>query len=864
MRALPVPARVRYALRPMPAPVKLPLCTALVAAFLAVGPVRAAEEGDLPARIDALMEARRWAEARPLAAEWVAKLEKAGKSTEPLVRAQARHVLGSLQDRLGDHEAALATLAAAADDYGRASAEPALRAACEEEAARAAQAVGRLTDAEKWLRQALARRPGADAAPTQAQLAELLVKSGRFDEAGALLRQARPGEDDAAGKFLLARAAGVLSHSLGRYDEAIRHFRDARTVAASLGDEGEALRASVEGQIGQSWFRMGRLADAEKALEATFAFFSRNTAGADEALAALNNLTAVWLASGRAREAVERLEASPLLHAAGNGPEAITLWLNLGAAAVRADKADTARRALDRARELADTFLPKVHLLHGQIAATRQALALREKDATVAREQAQMASTQALNWMQRLRGWGSEEEWLEFRRTLDPVSPLATVGSAAAAELADAVLVSQGVALDELLRRRARRASGESAATAADVAATLPADAALVNFTWWQPVSFAAAPPRYGALVLTKGGLPQWIDLGAADVIETRLRRIIATARDTVAANAPVKDRAALDFQLSQLRSLVWDPVAPLVRGKPRLLLRPDGMLQFVPWAVLREEGGGAFFCQTHPRVTVLGQARRLPPMANPARGWRVLAVSAAPVGGEALFSGEPPPPLTPDLWHDLQEMPALPGTQAEAAAIRAAAGERVPISEPAPVEAAFATAPAPRVLHFCGHGFASEPDSLNGAPLLRAGLVMADCAQGLRALAAGTPRPAATDGLLFSTDAAALDLEATELVVLSGCQTGLGHWQPGEHLAGLRHAFFIAGVRHVASTLWDLNDAAAPDLVRRFYARLADGAAPPDALWDTQREMLAEPGETPPALRAAWVGAWIMESAGW
>jgi len=198
--------------------------------------------------------------------------------------------------------------------------------------------------------------------------------------------------------------------------------------------------------------------------------------------------------------------------------------------------------------------------------------------------------------------------------------------------------------------------------------------------------------------------------------------------------------------------------------------------------------------------------------------------------------------------------------------AIRAAAPPSVALFTTLAREADFVSplpAPAPAVLHFSGHGFAFEQEDEWGVRRLEAGLVFADCAAGLQARAAGRPVVAARDGILFAREAAALNLAGTELVMLSACQTGLGHWQPGEHLAGLRHAFIVAGARHVAATLWDVNDSAAPAFIEAFYRRLGAGSAPDEALWATQREWLEAPTDDP-AVRAALAGTWTLEAAGW
>lgn len=181
----------------------------------------------------------------------------------------------------------------------------------------------------------------------------------------------------------------------------------------------------------------------------------------------------------------------------------------------------------------------------------------------------------------------------------------------------------------------------------------------------------------------------------------------------------------------------------------------------------------------------------------------------------------------------------------------------------PRAVQAAFAPQPVPSLLHFCGHGFAREQTASVGMAL-QAGLVLADCAEALRKRSTGQAVPPEKDGLLFVHEAAALPLTGVSLVALSGCQTGLGHWQPGEHLEGLRHAFIVAGAQHVAATLWDVNDAAVPDFVGSFYERLAQGQPPSAALWSTQRAWLDGESKVEPAVRVALVGAWTLEAAGW
>jgi CHAT domain-containing protein len=85
-------------------------------------------------------------------------------------------------------------------------------------------------------------------------------------------------------------------------------------------------------------------------------------------------------------------------------------------------------------------------------------------------------------------------------------------------------------------------------------------------------------------------------------------------------------------------------------------------------------------------------------------------------------------------------------------------------------------------------------------------------------------------DGYLRISDIAQLPLHA-RLVVLSACETALGKDIKGEGLLGVVHGFFEAGASSVVASLWQVDDAAASELMPEFYRglinqRLGSGAA--------------------------------------
>ncbi len=74
------------------------------------------------------------------------------------------------------------------------------------------------------------------------------------------------------------------------------------------------------------------------------------------------------------------------------------------------------------------------------------------------------------------------------------------------------------------------------------------------------------------------------------------------------------------------------------------------------------------------------------------------------------------------------------------------------------------------------------------------------------------------------------LELDA-DLVVLSGCGTGLVEVTAADELVGLARGLLYAGARSVLVTLWDVNDESTMELVGSFYRHLTAGSAPATAL---------------------------------
>jgi CHAT domain-containing protein len=69
------------------------------------------------------------------------------------------------------------------------------------------------------------------------------------------------------------------------------------------------------------------------------------------------------------------------------------------------------------------------------------------------------------------------------------------------------------------------------------------------------------------------------------------------------------------------------------------------------------------------------------------------------------------------------------------------------------------------------------------------------------------------------------------ELVVLSGCATGLNVVTPGDELLGLVRGLFQAGAQSLVLSLWDVHDQSTREFMISFYKHLLEGLAKPAAL---------------------------------
>ncbi|MGH8524140.1 MAG: CHAT domain-containing protein, partial [Gammaproteobacteria bacterium] len=415
------------------------------------------------------------------------------------------------------------------------------------------------------------------------------------------------------------------------------------------------------------------------------------------------------------------------------------------------------------------------------------------------------------------------------------------------------------------------------------VAAALPANSALVELVKFRKCDFASmrVPAqnlsqeyRYAALILLDG-MPtavRMIELGEAGKID----RLVAQFRSYIMRGTGAQQRGLVseDEQpegISEspgmaLRAAVFDPLRGILGNRSRVLLAPDGELTRLPFEALPLDGASRYLVDAY-RLSYLDTGREL---VHAAMGSKHL--SSAPVvvadpdfdlsgtgAGHksqsflrSLFpkwrarnvlapwlsaaTGRVPNRHSQDHRQPSWHFERLPGTRIEGELVAAAL--HVPLWQgSAALERPLKERVSPRILHLATHGFIikdhrryTETANENGEaesrflppenPLLNYGLALAGANR--RFTPESLPEDA-EDGVLTAEDIAGLDLSATELVVLSACETGLGDVAVGEGVMGLRRAFILAGAKSLITSLWKVADLPTAVFMSRFYEYLID-----------------------------------------
>lgn len=176
--------------------------------------------------------------------------------------------------------------------------------------------------------------------------------------------------------------------------------------------------------------------------------------------------------------------------------------------------------------------------------------------------------------------------------------------------------------------------------------------------------------------------------------------------------------------------------------------------------------------------------------------------------------------------------IPALPGTEKEVAQLQVLLNNQgwktSEYTEVSATEEQVKEVDSPKIFHIATHGFYTPDNTADNSiteneaertenPLLKTGLLL----KGAGDLLDKTKYNYNIEsGILTAYEAMNLNLDKTDLVVLSACETGLGEISNGEGVYGLQRAFLVAGAKTLIMSMFKVDDAATQKLILNFYRK--------------------------------------------
>jgi len=404
-----------------------------------------------------------------------------------------------------------------------------------------------------------------------------------------------------------------------------------------------------------------------------------------------------------------------------------------------------------------------------------------------------------------------------------------------------------------------------------NVAAAIPETHTLVEFVRFNLFNFRATKDekqqddaRYMAFVLHRGRPElEMIDLGLAGEIEAQFKAFIEEVDPPRLGGL-----ASLRRKGQALRKRLFDPLLPALGRTDKVIVAPDGVLNLLPLGILPDDKDDFLVDSYHFHYVSSGRDLLTWGIGSDAK------LSPPVVFANPDFDRVIQPPKQPEQQmtmaanrrsrdHRGLRFDPLSGTAREAKAISKTLSQKGLTStlhlQADAREKYLKQVQSPRILHLATHGFFLEnldwiitdkgmgiewlklvfADPLSARmaalpwlenPLLRSGLALA----GANAGGGGKDE----DGILTALESSVLDLQGTEVVVLSACKTGLGELQIGEGVYGLRRSFQLAGAQTVIASLWRVSDEYTAELMSNFYRRWLSGADKSTALRDSALEI--------------------------
>jgi CHAT domain-containing protein len=319
--------------------------------------------------------------------------------------------------------------------------------------------------------------------------------------------------------------------------------------------------------------------------------------------------------------------------------------------------------------------------------------------------------------------------------------------------------------------------------------------------------------------------------------------------------------RNCIHFEVENRRShsIYWQPIQAILADTRTVYFSPDGVYNKINIATLLDAGTYQYLIdQINIRlVSNTKEILNAPKKLVPNKQATLLGFPNYAMGGvNANLSGSSAPVehlRAFDAPGSQDGIPELPGTKEELLKINAllknAQWQVKLFMQDQATEEAVKSQHSPTVIHIATHGFfiesknntspvvfSNDISETENNPLLRSGLLLAGAEMNFtQSVMKKNKTGEKDDGILTALEAMNLNLDNTDLVILSACETGAGQIRNGEGVFGLQRSFLVSGAGSVMMSLWKVDDNATQELMVEFYKNWLESNNKADAFQKTQ-----------------------------
>ncbi|MBO9633006.1 MAG: CHAT domain-containing protein, partial [Chitinophagaceae bacterium] len=230
-------------------------------------------------------------------------------------------------------------------------------------------------------------------------------------------------------------------------------------------------------------------------------------------------------------------------------------------------------------------------------------------------------------------------------------------------------------------------------------------------------------------------------------------------------------------------------PVRALTGGRKEWIIIPDDVLHFLPFESLPENDGSPLLASTtisyhfSSQFVVPPTAKQKDPRAYSVLSMAPFSQSGLPMPDHSVLFALP---------SSLNEIEGLPGQSL--------------VDKEATKQHFLEDINRFPILHFVTHAIADKNNS------------------GRSFLAFYPDHNSVDENRLYAEELYGLDMDSTELVILSACETGNGQLVNGEGVMSVSRGFAYAGCQSIINSLWKADDKASSFILKHFHQYLRKG----------------------------------------